>query len=654
MGATRVQCRSRHAYAAFLPAALAAALLCGCGGQLVVGDVNQDAATPPPDAAPAEDSQAPPDDAGVPDAQAADRPPMQWAVDYQNRLAGVLSVHGVAENDVWAVGTSWPAPRHWDGAAWTDAPGGPTGATVVFAVAADDVWTNGAGGPWRWDGAAWTPHSLGSVTSIWGLAADDVWVAAGQVYRWDGASWSAMPMWGVAVSGVASDDVWVVGSTHASHWDGATVTSMAFPNGSQLRAVLALATSDVWVAGDGIAHWDGVSWTHVADSWGITSLAGRTRDNVWAATAGHLVPGMYYPIGAVWRFDGAAWTWQHTSKGSRAVWAPPSGDVWAFSDEGLWLRQDATDWSVAACGTGPATGCAVSDDDVWLAMDNCSLHRDAAGWSSGRLLSGTVKSTWCRPPDQAWTAAVAPGGCDLSPLWSGALRWSGAMWAEAPGPWSPSSYDVVEGVWGTAGDDVWVVTNPLPLDHVPGTAHWDGTTWTLFPVDGWSRLAGGWSAARDDAWLVGAPASAPSSVAVLHWDGVAWGASPTLLPLLGYPTDGTARPSIWGSSSTDVWVVGKAGAGGAAAHWDGAGWQANGPGSGGNGFDAPALGVTGTAADDVWVLEAGDRVWHWDGKTWRESVAPASLLPQGLTSISAAERGSVWGFGTDIVVRISL
>jgi hypothetical protein len=679
MGAVCVHGRACEAWAAVL----LTALLGGCGGRLVVGDVQHDAAPradvgPPDDAGirtdgGAEDAQA---DATRPCFAADGAPLLQWSLDYRAPLAGVIAVHGVAEDDAWAVG-SWP-PRHWDGTSWTEIPGGPSFASALWAVGADDVWAANGDGLWHWDGFAWTRGiQPGYVPFIWGLASDDVWTAGNAgLLHWDGTTWtvvySGINLYGA--SGVAADDVWIAGCVapcssssdgRVVHWDGVAFEQVANPP-VRPRAILALAADSVWVGGlGGAAHWDGTGWKLYDQPDGVTMLAGRSPDNVWA--------GFSWPMwhgGGLSHFDGVSWTAPpDVATGvPAALWVTPTGDTWAVDESGRWLQHDASGWSVRACGAGtPATACASSDADAWVftagAGGACALHRDAAGWSGDALVGMDVLAAWCHAADDVW---VVGGG-------NAVRRWNGSTWAEVPSPFgAPAGCTPWAGIWGTAGDDVWAVGTNIHTYECPvfqGYSHWDGAAWTAALAQGWWAVTGVWASARDDAWLAGVVDSTEYPVAVTHWDGQSWDASPTLLPSFGPAGQYRAPPVIWGSSAADVWVVGAGVDGalgcsfGAVERWDGAawripdlpacvaGWQGCCPGSG-RGFSGELKSVTGTAADDVWLLEGGDRVWHWDGATWCESRAPDGLLAQGLTSIRTATRGRVWGFGPDTVVRI--
>src|SRR2546423_12176158 len=120
--------------------------------------------------------------------------------------------------------------------------------------------------------------------------------------HWDGTGWSTVPSpnpgtaqqcgdssySGNALAGVdaiSSNDVWAVGSicgpgtarTLTVHWNGSQLAVIPSPNesnldASELLAVSALSSNDVWAVGDYkvdfqyiwetlVEHWDGTAWT---------------------------------------------------------------------------------------------------------------------------------------------------------------------------------------------------------------------------------------------------------------------------------------------------------------------------------------------------------------------------------------------------------
>jgi len=238
--------------------------------------------------------------------------------------------------------------------------------------------------------------------------------------HWDGASWSVVssPDAGqasqlIAAAAVATDDVWAVGVEETKidaqqrslteHWDGSSWTVVPSPNpptaGSftELTAVTAVATDDVWAAGwfENVArnttdplfeHWDGTSWTIVpggattaqfAFLWGISAAS---ADDIWAVGTDQSTA-TYRTFVEHW--DGSRWTVVNTpnaggSNELKAVTALAADDAWlvgSSNTEGtaktLTEHWDGTSWSIVTSpnqGTGQnhlygATS--LRGDDVW-------------------------------------------------------------------------------------------------------------------------------------------------------------------------------------------------------------------------------------------------------------------------------------------------
>jgi hypothetical protein len=157
----------------------------------------------------------------------------------------LFSVHGVAPNDLWAVGEfGFPARAltlHFDGSAWSRVPApGRVALRSVFAVASNDVWAVGGNLVIHWDGAQWTkmrtprPLQTGGSDQFEDVSAsgpNDVWVTgataipsgehvtfAPVVLHWNGTRWTRITITGSgqiynAVHAAGPADIWVGGVT---------------------------------------------------------------------------------------------------------------------------------------------------------------------------------------------------------------------------------------------------------------------------------------------------------------------------------------------------------------------------------------------------------------------------------------------------------
>jgi hypothetical protein len=109
---------------------------------------------------------------------------------------------------------------------------------------------------------------------------------------------------------------------------------------------------------------------------------------------------------------------------------------------------------------------------------------------------------------------------------------------------------------------------------------------------------------------------------VVHWDGAAWSAS----------TVGTGGWfGAWGSSSSDVYLVGEAGA---IQRWNGTAWSPMNSGTG-----ESLLGVWGSGPGDVYAVGGNGTVLHYDGN------APGDWTTLSTPAEPGAPVYGVWGSG---------
>ncbi|APR83620.1 BNR repeat domain protein [Minicystis rosea] len=104
---------------------------------------------------------------------------------------------------------------------------------------------------------------------------------------------------------------------------------------------------------------------------------------------------------------------------------------------------------------------------------------------------------------------------------------------------------------------------------------------------------------------------------------------------------GGAVLSVWGSSSTDVYVVGgplgNSGFEAVVQHFDGTTWKKLAPG-GADSF----WWVSGSGPDDVWMTGEHGRITHWDGKAFQDHPA---LTTATLWGVWAASPTDAWAVG---------
>ncbi|HYO49637.1 MAG TPA: S-layer homology domain-containing protein, partial [Chloroflexia bacterium] len=252
-------------------------------------------------------------------------------------------------------------------------------------------------------------------------------------------------------------NVWVVGET-ILHWDGASWTQMANPvSGSYLNAISAVSPNDIWAVGvDGAntltVHWDGNNWTRIPSPNGqgmssrLDTVEAILSNDVWAA--------------------GISSTGSH---------------IYAFTlhwNGVEWVRSESVGRTITAFS-------AISSDDVW------AVGYDQASFDSP---SSTVS-----------------------------LHWDGTEWSRVPTPNPGDYYNYLKDVAAISTDDVWAVgfySGQAPAAR-PLALHWDGTQWNIVPTpeplpdqNGLYTVS---AIATNDVWAIGN--------SIYHWDGTAWSTS---------------------------------------------------------------------------------------------------------------------------------
>lgn len=239
----------------------------------------------------------------------------------------------------------------------------PGGLLSVWGRAADDVFVVGADagqGPMAFHltGGAWQPVDGATPGDLWWVSgdADRVWMAGagGRVFR-GAADGSGLEAWVLdeavtfyGVWGPGDGTAWAVGgnpdlSTDAArifHFDGSAWTAATLPPEAAaqfaLYKVWGAAADDVWAVGaGGIAiHWDGTAWSNVAT---LSSV------KLFTVHDGYAVGGEI--AGTILKSDGGGTTWTDESPayalpingvsgGEAPVAVGAQGSVWFRDDDG--------------------------------------------------------------------------------------------------------------------------------------------------------------------------------------------------------------------------------------------------------------------------------------------------------------------------------
>ncbi|HVZ74155.1 MAG TPA: hypothetical protein VHJ20_17370 [Polyangia bacterium] len=279
------------------------------------------------------------------------------------------------------------APLALLGACSTGGPQIPVGFSTAFEVTSSDGGT--------------TP----ALRAINGTGAGNVWAVGddGLTISQSGGEFQVAPSPGVT-SGLGGLSAFDIHHTFAVEAAGATVFAWSNNQWSPLGATradrAAAATwaadaSDVWVAGNGIEHWDGTTWTLQVSTGTFSALSGSFRTDVWAVGAG-----------GIEHWNGSTWTAipaPTTAGALTGVWTADQFDTWIVGGKGTVLFWNgATLTQLPTQSTLDLTSVSgTSNNDVWAgATDGTLLHWDGTSWT-------TRQSTAGKPIIDLWTSPGA-------------------------------------------------------------------------------------------------------------------------------------------------------------------------------------------------------------------------------------------------------
>lgn len=314
------------------------------------------------------------------------------------------------------------------------------------------------------------------------------------------------------------------------------------------------STTAIWAVGDGIASRRSGAWQVETFPTGlcnaqpciVTDVYVIAANDVWVSAA-HSATRLGASVNQfdfVAHWDGAAFTVHalptpdpsYLDFGVDALWAFASNDVWAFAGVGIQV----------------ATGI----------QHELQVYRwNGAAWSYYDTADSVLSEGSTRYLTQGvWAASAtkwhAAGVCDgvVCPAWS---RWNGAVGADLTRNIRifNAESDVGNGdIWGAGTNDVWGVGEgfrEIPFDGPRRGAIYrnDGTPASgEFDTSNPSQLGlrGVWGTSSTDVWIVGELGT------ILHRDATGWTTEPSL-------TSNANLNTVWASSTTNVWAAGEDG-----------------------------------------------------------------------------------------------
>ena len=217
------------------------------------------------------------------------------------------------------------------------------------------------------------------------------------------------------------------------------------------------------------------------------------------------------------------------------------------------------------------------------------------------------------------------------------MKWDGTGWSHHLLP-NPDSAVALWSLGAVDSSNVWVVG--WGANKAAYSAHYNGSSWTRVPVP----AVGAWrnqlkavdGIAANDVWAVGSYnifAAGDFFPLAMHWDGATWTNFPlpaTVAASLGELQD------VRMVSANDVWAIGHSH--NKVLHYDGTSWtEVSTPNVGG------ALAVL--SANNIWSV--GDEITHWDGTFWTKTDSLTNHNAPVLRSAVALPNGDIWAAGRD-------
>jgi hypothetical protein len=314
--------------------------------------------------------------------------------------------------------------------------------------------------------------------------------------------------------------------------------------------------------------------------------------------------------------------------------APPSAALAAGSQPvtvaGLYDSLTSVD------ATGPDDAWAVGFSRSENATTALAMHWDGTTWTkvetphvpqSSRFYSVAFVS-----PTDGWAVGVSDEQYHSDSIYHGHTlveHWDGTHWkrVNSVDP-NPFFRNVLTSVTAISSNDVWAAGYRFYDDEegpVSLTEHWDGTRWSWVKSDipgEFRHLFAVAGTSSSDVWAVG---RSEQHAFAQHWDGSTF---------VGFEPPAHRLRAITAISPTDVWAVG----GTTAVHWDGEGWTLAEP---------PSIGalraVAATGPSDVWAASR-HRFARWDGTTWTRVRSPRVDLVRGIDVESPTD---AWAVGQD-------
>lgn len=298
-----------------------------------------------------------------------------------------------------------------------------------------------------------------------------------------------------------------------------------------------------------------------------------------------------------------------------------------YADSWCWYHPLATiDWSRVRGS---------SATDVWMVGEQGMVgHWDGSALTKvsfpARYGSPNFTDVWPLGPNDVWATA---GYDDTA---NELFHWNGTTWTQASLGAFPKFCPAT--ILAFASNDVWVAgpSTPDALEGGMAVLHFDGTSWSVAPT---KFLPG---RARD---LTGFFGTSTSNMFFLtdddqlyKWNGSAFTPGGTFPHHLHEPRGGFfANPTtFWLVDTYDVYRSDFATRN---TTQQAQGLLPNAPAG------SSVESVGGTSTSDVWLGGSFGGMYHFDGMSWKQALAPATVTDANMYSVWAASPDDVWAVG---------
>lgn len=215
-------------------------------------------------------------------------------------------------------------------------------------------------------------------------------------------------------------------------------------------------------------------------------------------------------------------------------------------------------------------------------------------WENSTPQGFAIKGMWGSASDNIW--AVTEAGTFM--------RYDGTSWNNDP---DVSTSSEMTAISGSAANNIWAVGHNFTV------MRYDGSSWkSVLETDPIVNLYGVW-ASLDSIWVVGSEDHG-GLIRQYKWSGMALS-----LMTKWTMTDGPTFRGVWGSSSSDVWFVGD---GGKIIHYvEGERRQIASP------TTSDLKGIWGLDKNRIWAVGSGGTIIKYNGSGWMpETTKPGQTL----------------------------